>query len=77
MEFWSKKHTKTLQTPPTAQLALREADQHKLVSFGSIAGNVMRVKAFLLFLQGVPASYTWGISWMARGEDTGVYLSCT
>ena len=26
--------------------------------FGSIAGKVMRVKAFLPFLQGVPARYT-------------------
>ena len=28
------------------------------MSFDSIAGNVMRVKAFLPFLQGVPARYT-------------------
>ena len=51
-----KRYAKTLQTPPTAQLALIEACL--TLSLGSIAGNVMRVKAFLPFLKGIPARNT-------------------
>src|SRR4029434_10976438 len=54
-----KRHAKTLQTPPTAQLTLIEADANTLTGvFWQYSWQSHAVEAFLPFLQGVPARNT-------------------
>ena len=62
---------KTLQTPPTAQLTLIEASLTLTGVFWQCSWQCHAVKAFLSFLQGVPARNTelQGISWVASGKD--------